>query len=174
MGILKLLPIVLLACTPLASAADASAGHAANAFYSWVIKHGRSGLPSNAALKAGEPFISDELVHLLRNAKIVERRCVATTPPDMKPPIFEGSLFVDNYEGTTRIISIDWQETGAGILVSSRLEYKDPRWNVDAVSWPDQLILVREKGKWVVGDIKGPERSKSLTATLKEYLRLRC
>ena len=69
---------------------------------------------------------------------------------------------------------IDWQETDAGIVVSSRLEYKDPRGNVEAVAWPDQLMLIREKGKWVVGDIKGPKRSKSLTAMLEEYTRANC
>lgn len=174
MNVLKLLLITLLIYIPSAPASDLRPKNVAKSFYLWVIKNDKGGLPSSSALKAGEPFISTEILRLLRKAKIVERRCVANTPPDLKPLIFEGSLFVDNYEGTTRIISIDWQETDAGIVVSSHLEYKDPRGNAEAVAWPDQLMLIREKGKWVVGDIKGPKRSKSLAAMLEEYTRANC
>jgi hypothetical protein len=49
--------------------------------------------------------------------------------------IFEGSLFVDNYEGTTKVKSIELQQIGLGILVTSHLEFKDPRWEFDAIDW---------------------------------------
>lgn len=174
MNILKLLLIVLLIHSSLANASDSSPTAVAQAFYTWVIKHDGGGLPSKSALKMGEPFISNELLHLLRKAKVIEKRCVATTPKDLKPPIFEGSLFVDNYEGATRVISMDSQVTDAGILISSQLEFKDPRWNIEAVNWTDQLTLIRERRKWVVSDIKGPASSKSLIAHLKDYIRANC
>lgn len=174
MGIFKLLLVVLLMHTQLASATDLSPREVAASFYSWVIKRAGGGLPSNSALKAGRPMMSSELFHLLLKAKAVEKRCVARTPSDMKPPIFEGSLFVDNYEGTTRVISMDLLPTDSGILVSSRLEFKDPRWDVEAINWPDQLTLVQENGKWVVGDIKGPESKKSLIVILTDYSHVAC
>lgn len=174
MGIFKLLLVVLLMHTQLATASDLPPKEVATSFYSWVIKRAGGGLPSNSALKAGEPVMSSELVRLLRKAKAVEKRCVATTPSDMKPPIFEGSLFVDNYEGATRVISMDLHPTDTSILVSSRLEFKDPRWDVEAINWSDQLTLVRENGKWVVGNIKGPGSNKSLIVILTGYIHADC
>jgi len=171
MAIPRLLLIVLLTYVPHASASGLSPREIAKAFYAWVIKHDGGGLPSDSALKAAEPIISSELRLLLRKAQMVERRCVAKAPPDMKPPIFEGSLFVDNYEGATRVISMDLHSAEAGILVASQLEFKDPRWQVEAITWKDQLMLVQEKGKWVVADTNGTAKSKSLVVTLKDYLR---
>jgi hypothetical protein len=174
MAMFKLVLAILLLNMPSANASSSHPRDIAESFYTWLIKYDGGGLPSQTALKAIEPNISRELLTLLRKATAVEKRCVASTPRNLKPMIFEGSLFVDNYEGTTKVKSMELEQIGLGILVTSHLEFKDPRWEVDAIDWTDQLLLIQESEKWVVGDTKPPGSPNSLVRKLKKYIRAAC
>jgi hypothetical protein len=176
MAVAKLLFVLLLMQATLASASVSTPKEVANAFYAWVIQYDHGGLPSESALKAGEDLLSTELTRLLRATKATEDRCVALTPADMKPPIFEGSLLVGNYESATKVISMRVRPSAGGVSVLSRLEYRyqkqDSTW--DAVHWRDRLLLVRENGNWVVSDSQWQMKNRSLVVTLKDYIHANC
>lgn len=139
-------------------------------FYAWVEQYGGGGLPSKQALKSADGYFSHELTQLLHAALIAEARCVKNAPPDMKPPLFEGNLFVTNEEGFSKIVSIKEHRSTNRSVVQARLEYSylgpDGR---KSHQWTDRLILGKENSRWIIQDIAEPKKSPWLLAALKKY-----
>jgi hypothetical protein len=76
-------------------------------FYRWVISYQGAGLPSPEQRKQLTRMLTADFVQLLAAASETESRCVAGLPRNMKGDIWEGNLFVNNYEGGYR--SLVWR-----------------------------------------------------------------
>jgi hypothetical protein len=159
---------LVLLIAPACKAAQLSPTQVANSFYAWVSAGG-GGVPTEKELKPATVFLSGRFSALLRKSLVAEERCVKATPPDLKPPIFEGNLFVDNYEGLTKVISMSVRRQHGQAIVTARLAYADSAWPARVYRWTDQLTLVTEGGKWVVDDVGGRRRRPPLSAILKKY-----
>jgi hypothetical protein len=91
----------------------------------------------------------------------------------MKPPIWEGNIFVGNYEGATEVAygepHVDGREAMIGVdLVSVMTNFTrgDRR---RSVFWRDRVKLRKEKRGWLVADVIRNE-SGSLTDELRKYV----
>jgi hypothetical protein len=137
----------------------------AHNFYAWAMTVG-GGIPSSQELLRARGLLSARFSELLRASLGAEERCVKATPPDLKPPIFEGNLFVDNYEGLTKVLSLTQKRQHGKTIVSAHLAYAEPGSPAHVYKWTDRLTLVMENGKWVIDDSGAKS---SLSATLKKY-----
>lgn len=157
------------------SAASDTPETAAEAFYRWVLsqKFDGGGLPSPQQRKSLARLLTQNLVHDLAVASEAERQCVGITPQDMKPPIWEGNIFVGNYEGATEVAygepHVDGPEATIGVdLVSVMTSF--PRGDRRrSVFWRDRVKLRKEKRGWLVADLIRNE-SGSLTEELRKYV----
>jgi hypothetical protein len=73
------------------------------AFYGWVLSHPATSLPSPEERKQLAAFMDPAFIDLLRQTSAAEQHCIAMTPIGNKGNIFEGNLFVGNYEGATEV-----------------------------------------------------------------------
>jgi len=151
--------------TPACLAATLPPTAVANNFYAWTMTVG-GGIPSAKQLQQTSGFFSVRLIDLLRTSLAAEERCVKATPPDLKPPIFEGSLFVDHYEGLTKVLSLKKARQHGKVIITARLAYVEPRSPKNVYRWTDRLFLIMENGNWVIDDIA---TKSSLSAILKKY-----
>jgi hypothetical protein len=157
------------------SAASDTPEAAAEAFYRWVLaqKYGGGGLPSPQQRKQLARLLTENFVQDLAATSKAERQCVDITPQDMKPPIWEGNIFVGNYEGATEVAygepHVDGREAMIGVdLVSVMTNFTqgDRR---RSVFWRDRVKLRKEKRGWLVADVIRNE-SGSLTEELRKYV----
>ena len=173
MRALKAIVLLSAVCIPFHSAIAHTPIDTAQSFYKWLIEHDGGGIPSEKRMKHGETLLSGELKRLLRAAAATERRCIATTPNDLKPLIFEGSGFVENYEGLSHIDSLRFVRQNGRNLIFSRLSYLSagaPK--SETHHWNDQLELVWENGKWVVSNSGKGDRS--VIKQLRHYVDSDC
>jgi len=153
------------------NAATSSPKDFANDFYQWTIKYDAGGLPSEENLKSAHGLFSKELEDLLRASLIAEKRCVKNAPPDIKPPLFEGSIFVRNYEGLSKVIALEERHSGKDVTIVAKLAYVNPKSRFSQpYQWTDNLILSLENGRWVVKDIAEPGKKPWLLHDLKRYI----
>jgi hypothetical protein len=145
---------------------------AAEAFYRWVLAHPSVSLPSAAQRKELEPLLMPRFLALLAAAANGEQRCSAFTPPDLKPPIYEGSLFVGHYEGATEAAYGEPGHDGRDVYIDVDLMSIEPRWpkghQSRAYAWRDRVKLQVHGRQWRVADV-GME-GRSLTAELQKYV----
>jgi hypothetical protein len=157
-------------------AASATPDGAAEAFYRWVLskKYGGAGLPSPQQRKQLRQFVTEAFVRDLAAAAKAEQQCVAVTPQDMKPPIWEGSIFVGNYEGATEAAYGEPYVDGRGVTINVDLadafERFPPGDRRRTVFWHDVVKLSKEKRGWLVADVIR-NGSGSLTAELRKYVK---
>jgi hypothetical protein len=155
-----------------AFAASETPEAAAEAFNRWVLSHPNGGLPSSEQRKQLTRLLTADSVRLLASASEAQRRCVAVTPPDMKGPIWEGSLFVSTFEGASEVWYGDLRAEGRDVVVDVNLLGVDaslPKGHkTRTYTWRDSVKLRKEKRGWVVADVM---RGESLTAMLREYVK---
>ncbi|MFN7925965.1 MAG: hypothetical protein U0Q16_38055 [Bryobacteraceae bacterium] len=137
-------------------------------FYSTYKDLGFFGLPDSSQLAKLAPYLSTGLQALLQRAQSEQARCTKAYPDDV-PPWSEGSLFTSNFEGFTAF------HTGQRTASRVALEF-DYTENGKTFHWQDQIQVVKERGNWVIDDIRfrrpngftsgyGSSLRKSLAAT---------
>jgi len=142
-----------LLAAPLLCAGRAAAQQAprevAKGFYQLVVGEAPSGLPDEREMRLFTPYLSRGLrTFFARAAK--ERDEAMRAHPDEKPPFVDGSLFSCAYEGPKRF-------SLGGVKVSGRFAYVAVRQDAgpgENVEWTDTLVLVRERGRWLVWDVR--------------------
>ncbi len=142
---------LLVAATLCASraAAQQSPREAASEFYALVVREDPSGLPDEAEMRLFRPRLSRGLRALFARA-YRERERAARERPDEKPPHVDGCLFSCSFEGPKRF------EVGRP-RVSGRFAYVAVEQGAEpggGVEWTDTLVLVRERGRWLVWDVR--------------------
>jgi hypothetical protein len=141
-----------------------------------------SGAPAADQLVALRPLLSTELHDLLRQARLL-RDAEAAAYPDEKPPFAEGDLFTSLFEGPTGLeIVVDaGHRDDAGVSEGDDRRHLAVRFSYDRETptfvWTDTVVVVREGGRWVVGDVQygggwdfanGGSLVDSLSAALQE------
>jgi len=157
----------------------ATADGVVRGFYAFVLSQKPSGLLSPSEQELIKKYLSPALADLLARAWVVESACARNTPPDIKPPLFEGSQLVGNYEGATEVIVGAVNTRSGRATVESRLFDVDPRLpkgNVDrAFTWTDRLKLSTASGRWAIEDVlRGSVRDDgydSLAKRLRIFIR---
>jgi hypothetical protein len=156
---------------------------AAEAFYRWVIVAEPGGLPSAAQRKELARLLTPDFVKLLAATSEAERRCVAGLPPDMKGDIWEGNLFVSNYEGATEVWYGESRTEGRDVIIEANLlgaDDKRPKGDRNRIYvWRDSVRLSKTKEGWLVADVLVGEsfndsQRTPLTKTLRDYVKHGC
>jgi hypothetical protein len=119
----------------------------ASEFYASVVREDISGLPDEQEMRALRPYLSLSLRSLFRRAQKAEAAAIRRTPAGDKPPILEGCLFSCLYEGPEKF-RVGRQR------VSGRFAYVKVEQSAGPDEWTDTLILVRERGRWLVWDVR--------------------
>lgn len=172
--LMRYLLLALLAIVHLSvSAASDTPEAAAEAFYRWVLSQKYGGLPSPQQRNQLTRFLTEDFVRYLAATSKAERQCVAVTPPDMKPPIWEGNIFVGNYEGAVEAWYGEPHAEGREVIIGVDLLDVDDRLPKGhknrAIAWHDSVKLRKEKQGWLVADLIRKD-SGSLTAELRKYV----
>jgi hypothetical protein len=138
----------------------------ARQFYRWNIKL-TSTLPSDRELAPIESLLDPSLLKSLRQARAVEI-CLTklATRSRTKPDIFEGNLFVDNYEGVSKIGNIKVSTANNIATVTASLSY------YHYTAWKTKSILRKQSDRWLIADVKyrsGGSLVKNLTGYIDLY-----
>lgn len=147
----------------------------ASAFYAWVLSHPSTSLPSAGERAQLAAFLSPALLDLLREASVMEKRCIAAAPQGDKPLLLEGDLFAGNYEGATEVAYGEPVSQGEGsVSLDVNLMYVDTRFRKAhrhrAYAWKSALELRLADGRWRIGDVKF-QHGGTLAGGLEDYLR---
>jgi len=142
--------LVVLAALGCQSAPAPSATSVVQRFYRTAIADSVAGAPTQKQLADLSPYLSDTLEALLAAARKRNEADVARAP-DEKPSFAEGDLFsslfegpnavevlADSARGTARVASVHMTNTGA----------------TPAVNWTDRVVLVMQRGRYVIDDIE--------------------
>lgn len=156
---------------------------AAEAFYQWVLTHRVTGLPSAMQRQQLQRLLTPSFLHMLAQADKAQARCIANVPADMKSNVWEGSLFVTNYEGANEV----WygaKEVGRqDVVIKVNLLDIDPSREKGnryrTVVWSDSIRLQKTKQGWLVADIMrgdSPHSSEraSVLGMLRQYIDVDC
>jgi hypothetical protein len=166
-----------------ASGANDTPEAAAEAFYRWVLTHKVVGLPSPAQRQELRRLLTPDFLHVLQEAEKAQVRCTATVPEGMKPNIWEGSLFVTNYEGANEVWygdkNVERQDTTirVNLLGIDPSRKKGDRYR--AIVWSDSVRLRKLKQWWLVADVMrgdSPNSSgrESVIGMLHKYIDVDC
>jgi hypothetical protein len=136
-----------------AALAQASPEEAARQFYASYQKLHFSGLPNARQLQALSEHLSSGLQAAMRKAQGQQAKCIKANPGD-KGPWVEGDMFTSNFEGFTKLAA---PSKGAPLVpkgqqaqVRLTFEYVE---NGQRVTWTDEVVLVLERGRWVIDDV---------------------
>lgn len=131
------------------AAAQKSPHQVASEFYTLVVREDPSGLPEARQMRLFAPYLSRSLRGLFAGAQKEQDEAVRARP-DEKPPNVDGCLFSCLFEGPKRFR-----------LNKPRLEGRFAYVGVEQsgeadgdVKWTDTLVLVKERGRWLVWDIR--------------------
>jgi hypothetical protein len=120
-------------------------------FYAVYSKNPFSGLPTGADWRRVARHMSTPLAKMIRAAQREQARC-QKAHPDEKPPWIEGDMFTSNFEGLTRFkVSDSLAVSGPNPAVNVDFDYVD---RGQTFSWRDQVLLVKENGRWVIDDVR--------------------
>jgi hypothetical protein len=146
---------------------------ATEAFYQWVLSQKQGGLPSPQQRKQLTRLLTGDFVQTLAAAYEAEKQCVSVTPQDMKPPIWEGNIWVSNYEGAAEAwYGEPHMQGGEAIIGVDLLDIDDQRPKGQenrAITWRDSVKLRKEKQGWLVKDVDRKDLG-SLRAVLRKYV----
>lgn len=138
-------------------------------FYEFWLSFHASGLPSRVQREKLSPFLSSDLLHLIRDAQEHQERFGKEHPAE-KLPLSEGDLFSSNSEGATSVTigAIEATEDG-GFRVVVHFAHE-----VRGDTWEDALLLKQEGQRLAIDDVEflGSVRS-SKRGTLTEALKRR-
>ena len=172
--IISLLSFILISGSLSAQTPAESGQETAREFYGWVLNNPTVSLPSATQTHSLFALLSKNLLDLMEQARALETQCIKHTATDEKPPIFEGALLVDNYEGASEMLMGETKIKRAEASIQSQLFSIAPRFpkaHPDRVySWTDTLKLTNTQGHWVISDILRKNKS-SLITELNDYLK---
>lgn len=117
--------------------------------YQVLIDSQVTGAPTPGQLAAMAPYLSRELVELLRAAGR-QRDSAAAASPDEKPPFAEGDLFTSLFEGPSGWVVEPRPAGGSANRLPVRFRYDG---TVPPVSWVDTVVVSSEPGRPVVADV---------------------
>jgi hypothetical protein len=124
---------------------------AIRAFYSMRIASGARGTPSIDELERLSPLISVELHDLLQEALLKHHKLASSSTPARRS-FAEGDLFSSLFDGPTSLtVGAAEQLAGDEFLITVQLTSAK---QLPALSWSDQVRVVREQGRYVVADIQ--------------------
>ena len=160
--------IILLFMTPVFCAAQVplqkSPSVVALEFYTLIVREDPSGVPDVREMQLLRPYLSRSLLSLFSRVRKEEVEAVKRTPDQEKPPLLEGCLFSCLYEGPNQF-RIGRQR------VSGRFAYLTIEQRAGPDKWADTLILVKEKDRWRVWDVRlGCDRPHAGQPTLRMML----
>jgi Protein of unknown function (DUF3828) len=138
----------------------------ARQFYRWNIERTSNGLgtPSIEQIKPIADLLDPSLLKAFHQAKVVESCVIKLTLANNKPDLFEGHLFVNNYDGIDNINSLKVSATKNSATVTASL-------SLQSSSWTDRLKLNRKSGRWQIVDIEFESKiGKKLTNILAGYV----
>lgn len=124
--------------------------HAAVQLYAMLDALGVQTVPDSLSLTALRPFLSDSLADALAHADQA-RRTAARERPDEKPVFADGDPFSSLFEGRTSARPDTTITQGDTALVVMTFTNTTQR---PAVNWRDTVVVTRERGRYVVADIR--------------------
>ncbi|MBK8303401.1 MAG: hypothetical protein IPK98_08410 [Chloracidobacterium sp.] len=133
-------------------------------FYATLRDLNVRGLPDKDQLKELKPFLSSQIVTIIkRNQKT--QAAFMKKHPDEKPPWAEGDLFSSLFEGPTSYQIGNIRTKGSTREVDIYLHHVSES---DKVKWTDTVVLKKFGGKWLVTNIifKGKWQFKSGSSLL--------
>ncbi|MBW7982348.1 DUF3828 domain-containing protein [Enterobacillus tribolii] len=150
---------------------SASTQGTAQGFYNiYIPRRYGGGLPDESLLFAIRPYISDALYRALDQAKQRQRAQIAANPGE-KPDFTEGDLFSSLFEGPERAVVIPENKSAdtPGVVTLPVDFYRQETEHVN--KWEDAVVLVQERGCWVIDDIRyGGNWTSSSDGTLRQVL----
>ena len=163
--------LVLAACLAAAgcgASEPASPADVAARLYRTLFEERVTGAPTRDQLRRLEPFLSDTLRALLAAADRM-READLRHYPDQKPSFAEGDLFSSLFEWPSSF-RVAEEQPGEPYRVRMLFTY-----NFEGVStsWFDDLVLIQERGRWVIDDIEyGGEWGFAAQGSLRSNLEL--
>lgn len=161
LGVSSLVSVFLLgvSCAPREAVSPA---HAAQQFYAMLDALGVHEAPDSLSLRALRPFLADSLYDLLQhqlhnnfqndNSTVQDSGSNAAQEAALvRYPQITGDLFSSLPEGRTNarpVSTVDLPDTG---LVVTEFANSSIR---PSANWTDTVVAVRERGRWVVADIR--------------------
>jgi hypothetical protein len=122
----------------------------ARKLYNLVVKERISGLPDSRQMQLIRPYLSSDLRLLFSKAQ-KEQSAFSRKHPDEKPPWADGCLFSCAFEGPRSPRAGRARFSGRFAYVSIHQgRAKAGRGS----SWIDTLVLIKEKERWVVWDVR--------------------
>ena len=137
----------VLGCAP---ATPRTPAEAALQWYAVLDSLGVHTVPEPAALEPLRPFMADTMVQLMQRAHAA-RDSVRKLVPREKPPFVDGELFASLFEGYTETHPESTHIVGDTALVVMAFTNDTQK---PAVRWTDTVVVVRERGRYVVADLR--------------------
>ena len=109
-----------------------------------------TGAPTPTELAAMTPYLSAELVTLLRQARELHDADVARAPNE-KPAFAEGDLFSSLFEGPSALEVVGDSAVNGEHHLAVRFTYDLEQ---PVVHWIDHIAVIRERGRFVVADVQ--------------------
>ncbi len=151
MKVLSTRSVLVIAITVLATAVSfgQTAIDTADAFYARLGELKIGGLPSDSELASIAPFLSNEIVTLIKRDRNQQAAFIKRRPGE-KPPWIEGDLFSSLFEGRTSYQMGAGRMIGTATHVDVYLEYTDAS---GTSTWTDTVVLRKVRGKWRITNI---------------------
>lgn len=133
-------------------------------FYATLRDLDVRGLPDKDQLKELTPFLSSQIVTIIKRNQKTQAAFIKKHP-DEKPPWIEGDLFSSLFEGPTRYEIGTARTKGSTREVDIYLHHVSES---DKVKWTDTVVLKKFRGKWLITNIlfKGKWQFKSGSSLL--------
>ncbi len=133
-------------------------------FYATLRDLNVRGLPDKDQLKELTPFLSSQIVTIIKRDQ-KKQDAFIKKHPDEKPPWIEGDLFSSLFEGPTSYQIGGTRAKGSTREVDIYLHHVSES---DKVKWTDTVVLKKFGGKWLVSNIlfKGKWQFKSGSSLL--------
>ena len=107
------------------------------------------GLPDKGQLKEITPFLSSEVIALIKRDQ-KKQDSFMKKHPDEKPPWAEGDLFSSLFEGRTGYEIGKMRTKGSTREVDVKLTYAD---GANKETWKDTAVLRKFGGRWLITNI---------------------
>lgn len=141
-----------------------TAAETTDQFYAKLASLNIRGLPDADQLKEISPFLSGNIIAVIRRDQ-KKQDAFSKKRPDEKPPWAEGDLFSSLFEGRTSYQLGRTRRVGSSTYVDVKLEYAD---GTNTSRWTDTAILKKTAGEWRITNIlyKGRWQFKSGSSLL--------
>lgn len=142
--------VLLITAGACGKAEDATPADVAMQLFVTLEVSGVQAVPDDRTLPGLQPYLSDSLRALLVSTR-QRRDAAAAAAPVGAPPAAEGDPFSSLPEGRNRYAAKQTLARGDTALVLMEFTYDAQK---PVVSWSDTLVIVRQRGRYVVDDIR--------------------